>query len=184
MAGGTKCEEENKIKKKGNKKKKPTCSVIAPETISKTETETESNSKHSNFENLAVVPSTIISTDIKIPSAIEHAVNAPVAYATGRVVAYATGRVVTCVNRSTFPGEDAQDLQQTQEQHIPCHINADQQAHPGDEGQIAITDMEMNNTDITITDNRSIMDSNPDDEIHQQLNVCVCVFSIIIIVAM
>mgnify|MGYP005684236123 CR=1 FL=1 len=88
--------------------------------------------------------------------------NEAVAYATGRVVAYATGRVVTCVNRSTVPGEGAQELQQTQEQYIPCHINADQQAYPGDEGQIAIADMEMNSD--TSTDNYSIVDHrNPDD---------------------
>ena len=94
--------------------------------------------------------------------------NEAVAYATGRVVAYATGRVVTCVNRSTVPGEGAQELQQTQEQYIPCHINADQQAYPGDEGQIAIADMEMN-SEIMFTN--SIM------------SVCVCVFCILIIVA-
>ena len=193
IAGGTNFEKENKMKKKKKrkKKKKPTCNVIAPETMvggtefetknidgitfiatvpdggvikgsaftvpypssssfskskskskTETETETETNGSYSNIENLAVMPSTITSTDIQIPSVTE-------------------------------------ELEQTQEQYIPCYINADQQAYPGDEGQIAIADMEMNSD--TSTDNYSIVDHrNPDDIPTEKFScaTCTCFFCI------
>ena len=175
IAGGTNFGNENKMKKKKKKrkkKKKPTCNVIAPETmVGGTEFETK-NIDGITF--IATVPDggVIKGSAFTVPYPSSSSFSKSKSKSKTETETETNGSYSNIENLAVMPStitptdiqipSVTEELQQTQEQYIPCYTNADQQAYPGDEGQIAIADMEMNSD--TSTDNYSIVDHrNPDD---------------------